>query len=43
VSTAVVNVHHRPDQIERTLKGRTRPQIVISDERGELLDTGGGV
>ena len=29
--------------IEQHLRGRTRPQIVISDERGELLDTGGGV
>ena len=43
VETAVVNVHHLADQIESHLKGRTRPQIVISDERGELLDTGGGV
>ena len=31
------------DQIENHLKGRTRPKIEISDERGELLDTGGGV
>jgi len=36
VTTAVVNVHHRADQIENHLKGRTRPKIVISDERGEL-------
>jgi MurNAc alpha-1-phosphate uridylyltransferase len=43
VTQAVVNVHHRADQIEHHLKGRTRPRIVISDERGELLDTGGGV
>ena len=43
VTTAVVNVHHMADQIEAHLKGRTRPKIVISDERGELLDTGGGV
>ena len=43
VETAVVNVHHMADQIENHLKGRTRPRIVISDERGELLDTGGGV
>ena len=43
VETAVVNVHHMADQIERHLKGRTRPKIAISDERGELLDTGGGV
>src|SRR6476469_1852121 len=43
VTQAVVNVHHRADQIEAHLKSRTRPRIVISDERGELLDTGGGV
>jgi MurNAc alpha-1-phosphate uridylyltransferase len=43
VDTAVVNVHHRADQIERHLAGRQTPRIVISDERSELLDTGGGV
>jgi MurNAc alpha-1-phosphate uridylyltransferase len=43
VETAVVNVHHMADQIEHHLKTRTRPRIEISDERGELLDTGGGV
>src|SRR5947209_2086100 len=43
VTTAVVNVHHMADAIERHLTGRARPKIVISDERGELLDTGGGV
>jgi MurNAc alpha-1-phosphate uridylyltransferase len=43
VNHAVVNVHHMADAIERHLKGRTRPKILISDERGELLDTGGGV
>jgi MurNAc alpha-1-phosphate uridylyltransferase len=43
VERAVVNVHYLADQIEGHLKGRTRPKIVISDERDELLDTGGGV
>jgi MurNAc alpha-1-phosphate uridylyltransferase len=43
VAQAVVNVHHKADQIEAHLKDRTRPHIVISDERVELLDTGGGV
>jgi MurNAc alpha-1-phosphate uridylyltransferase len=43
VERAVVNVHYLADQIERHLAGRTRPQIVISDERAQLLDTGGGV
>jgi N-acetyl-alpha-D-muramate 1-phosphate uridylyltransferase len=43
VERAVVNVHHLADQIERHLAGRKRPNIVISDERSELLGTGGGV
>src|SRR5215831_15316429 len=43
VERAVVNVHHLADQIERHLADRRRPQIVISDERGELLGTGGAV
>jgi len=43
VDTAVVNVHHFADQIERHLALRKRPRIVVSDERGLLLDTGGGV
>src|SRR5690242_11100658 len=43
VERAVVNVHHLADQIERHLAPRRRPQITISDERGELLGTGGGV
>jgi MurNAc alpha-1-phosphate uridylyltransferase len=43
VETAVLNVHHLADQIERHLTGRQTPGIVISDERSELLDTGGGV
>ncbi len=43
VDTVVVNVHHFADQIERHLAGRRRPKVVISDERGVLLDTGGGV
>src|SRR2546430_10042189 len=43
VERAVVNVHHLADQIERHLAGRKRPKIIISDERGELLGTAGGV
>ena len=43
VERAVVNVHHFAEQIIDHVKGRTRPQIAISDERGILLDTGGGV
>jgi MurNAc alpha-1-phosphate uridylyltransferase len=43
VEEAVVNVHYLADQIENHLAGRHAPKIVISDERNELLDTGGGV
>ena len=43
VERAVVNVHHLADQIERLVEQRQRPSIVISDERNELLGTGGGV
>jgi MurNAc alpha-1-phosphate uridylyltransferase len=43
VERAVVNVHHLADQVEAHLQARQRPHIVISDERHELLGTGGGV
>jgi MurNAc alpha-1-phosphate uridylyltransferase len=43
IEQAIVNVHYLADQIERHLAGREAPRIVISDERAELLDTGGGV
>jgi N-acetyl-alpha-D-muramate 1-phosphate uridylyltransferase len=43
VERAVVNVHHLADQIEQHLAARRRPQIVISDERGKLLGTGGAL
>jgi MurNAc alpha-1-phosphate uridylyltransferase len=44
VETAIVNVHYLPDQIEESLARRQgiKPAIVISDERDQLLDTGGG-
>jgi N-acetyl-alpha-D-muramate 1-phosphate uridylyltransferase len=43
VERAVVNVHHLADALEQHLAPRTRPQIVISNERGALLGTGGGI
>lgn len=43
ITTAIVNVHYLAGQIERHLRGRSQPQIVISDERDALLETGGGV
>jgi N-acetyl-alpha-D-muramate 1-phosphate uridylyltransferase len=43
VESAVVNVHHLADAVERHLASRQKPRILISDERGELLGTGGGI
>lgn len=43
ITRAVVNVHYKADQIEAHLARRSKPAIVISDERDTLLDTGGGV
>lgn len=43
VTRAVVNVHHHADLLEAHVATRTTPQIVVSDERDALLDTGGGV
>lgn len=43
IGRAVVNVHHKADQIEAHLDGRKAPKIILSDERAKLLDTGGGV
>ncbi|MGN6096671.1 MAG: nucleotidyltransferase family protein [Bosea sp. (in: a-proteobacteria)] len=43
VEEAVVNVHHLAGQVETHLAGRLRPHITVSDERAELLETGGGV
>jgi MurNAc alpha-1-phosphate uridylyltransferase len=44
VETVVVNVHYLADQLEESLRRRqgTKPAILISDERDQLLDTGGG-
>jgi N-acetyl-alpha-D-muramate 1-phosphate uridylyltransferase len=43
VEKAVVNVHHFAEQLIGHLAQRARPRITISDERGLLLGTGGGV
>jgi MurNAc alpha-1-phosphate uridylyltransferase len=43
VEIAVVNVHYLAEQIERHVAARKRPRVVISDERGQILGTGGGV
>lgn len=47
VETAVVNVHYFADLVEAHLKAREAkglgPRIVISDERPQALETGGGI
>jgi MurNAc alpha-1-phosphate uridylyltransferase len=44
VKTAIVNVHYLPEQLEAHLAARRGkpPETLVSDERGVLLDTGGG-
>ena len=43
VSRAVVNVHYLADSLEAHLASRRLPQVSISDERSELLETGGAM
>jgi N-acetyl-alpha-D-muramate 1-phosphate uridylyltransferase len=43
VETVVVNVHHFAEKMQAHLAARTRPRIVISDERERLLESGGGI
>ena len=43
VTTAAVNVHHFADRMEAHLAERSRPSIVISDERAALMNSGGGL
>ncbi|MBS0359860.1 MAG: nucleotidyltransferase family protein [Proteobacteria bacterium] len=43
VERCVVNVHHFADQVEAHLAARHDLEILISDERAGLLDSGGGI
>lgn len=43
VTKAAVNVHHFADRMEAHLAERGRPNIVISDERAALMNSGGGL
>ena len=47
VETAVVNVHYFADLVEAHLRAREAkclgPRIIISDERAQALETGGGI
>jgi N-acetyl-alpha-D-muramate 1-phosphate uridylyltransferase len=43
VNQTIINVHYLADQIEAHCANRTKPEIIISDERQQLLETGGGL
>lgn len=43
LARAVVNVHYLADALEAHLAERAQPKVAISDERAELLETGGGM
>ena len=43
VTKAAVNVHHFADQMEGHLSQRRSPEILISDERNALMNSGGGL
>jgi MurNAc alpha-1-phosphate uridylyltransferase len=43
VTEAVVNVHYLGEQIIDHVAGRKLPRVTISDERNQVLGTGGGV
>lgn len=47
VNRAIANVHYKADVLEAHISKRTRarrgPFVLISNERGELLETGGGI
>jgi MurNAc alpha-1-phosphate uridylyltransferase len=43
VARVVVNVHYLADALEAHVLARKAPQVTISDERGQLLETGGGM
>ncbi|CCQ72588.1 nucleotidyltransferase family protein [Magnetospira sp. QH-2] len=43
VGNVVVNMHYLPEQVESHMAGRDDLAVTLSDERGQLLETGGGV
>ena len=43
VTRAVVNLHYLGQMIRDHLAGRTRPEIVFSEEQPRILETGGGI
>lgn len=43
IQSVVVNVHYLADLVEVHMAKRSQPEVTISDEREQLLDTGGGI
>lgn len=43
VERAVVNIHHHADQMLVHLAGYRRLEIIVSDERAQLMNSGGGL
>ncbi|GMM93885.1 nucleotidyltransferase family protein [Qipengyuania sp. MTN3-11] len=43
IARAVVNVHYLADALEAHIRARKQPSVSFSDEREELLETGGGM
>lgn len=43
IERVVINIHHFAEQIETHIKSRNDIEIIISDERKKLLETGGGI
>ncbi len=43
VERIVVNVHYLAEQVEAHVKARSDLEVIISDERDEVLETGGGL
>lgn len=43
ITRFVINVHYRADQMRTHLAARSDCEIIISDETGTLLDSGGGI
>jgi MurNAc alpha-1-phosphate uridylyltransferase len=43
VARAVVNVHYLGDALEAHVRARAAPKVTVSDEREQLLETGGGM
>ena len=43
IARAVVNVHYLADSLEAHVSARAAPKVTVSDERAQLLETGGGM